>query len=172
MSPRPEVLATPTNDVGAILGKLHNVNIAGEFNNFSAALSIAHLALKHRPNRNQKTRIMAFIGSPLLETEDQLKSLGKKLKKNNVAVDVISFGDSELNQPKLEAFLQSVQKGDTCHLISIPPTINILADALMQSEVSSLVPEQMQQYAEFGFNPEHDPELAMVLRISAEEAKA
>lgn len=37
--------------------------------------------------------MVCFIGSTIIEDIETLKALGKKLKKNNIAVDVISFGD-------------------------------------------------------------------------------
>lgn len=41
------------------------------------------------------------MGSPIAESEKELTALGKKLKKNSVAVDVVAFG-VEANIPKLE----------------------------------------------------------------------
>ena len=41
--------------------------------------------------------------------------LAKKLKKNNVAVDVVCFGDEEgrdMNEPVLKAFVDNVISGD------------------------------------------------------------
>lgn len=38
--------------------------------------------------------------------------LGKKLKKNNVSIDVISFGEGEENDTSLRAFVDSVSSGD------------------------------------------------------------
>lgn len=50
------------------------------------------LALKHRQNKTQRQRIIILIGSPLENIEEKsLIKLGKKLKKNNVAVDVVTF---------------------------------------------------------------------------------
>lgn len=54
------------------------------------------LALKHRQNKTQRQRIIILLGSPLSLTTDEkaLIRLGKKLKKNNVAVDVVYFAGS------------------------------------------------------------------------------
>jgi 26S proteasome regulatory subunit N10 len=38
--------------------------------------------------------------------------LGKKLKKNNVSVDVINFGEDSMNTTKLEAFIEAVNSND------------------------------------------------------------
>ncbi|CAD6899689.1 unnamed protein product [Tilletia caries] len=98
----PEVLVTLTQDVGKILTALHSSKIAGT-SNLGTVINIAQLALKHRQNKNQRQRIIAFVGSPLENESDlDLIKLGKKLKKNNVAVDIINFGEDETNEDKLE----------------------------------------------------------------------
>lgn len=80
---------------------------------------MAQLALKHRQNKNQRQRIIAFVGSPLSDGGDggkggALTKLAKKLKKNNVAVDIVSFGEDEMeeNEGALRAFVEGVQSGD------------------------------------------------------------
>ena len=61
------------------------------------ATAIAQLALKHRQNMTLRQCIVVFVGSPLEDVspdaERVLVRLAKKLKKNNVALDVIAFGD-------------------------------------------------------------------------------
>lgn len=69
------------------------------------------MALKHRQNKNQQQRIIIFVGSPVKSNTDELVRLAKKLKKNNVAVDIINFGEAE-NTEKLEAFINAVKTKD------------------------------------------------------------
>jgi len=82
------------------------------------ALSVAQLALKHRQNKNLRQRIILFIGSPLEGSgadEKAMVKLAKKLKKNNIAVDVVSFGDDEgrdANEGVLKAFVENVNSSD------------------------------------------------------------
>lgn len=45
-----------------------SLDIEGEAN-FAAAVQIAQLALKHRQNKNQRQRIVIFVGSPLAESQ-------------------------------------------------------------------------------------------------------
>jgi 26S proteasome regulatory subunit N10 len=61
------------------------------------------LALKHRQNKSQRQRVVIFSGSPIAEDEASLVKLGKKLKKNNVAVDVVAFANVDVNEAKLQA---------------------------------------------------------------------
>ena len=68
--------------------------------------------MKHRSNKNQKQRIIIFVASPLKEETQNLIKLGKRLKKNNISVDVVSFGD-ENNSELLNVFVENVNNGDS-----------------------------------------------------------
>lgn len=59
-----EVLSTITREERKLFVKLHEVKIKGSAQ-IVVAIKIAHLALRHRQNRNQKMRIIMFIGSPI-----------------------------------------------------------------------------------------------------------
>ena len=76
----------------------HGAKLGGE-TNLSAGLQVAGLALKHRQNKNQRQRIVVFVGSPVKEEEAALVKLGKKLKKNSVAVDIVNFGEDRPPRP-------------------------------------------------------------------------
>ena len=158
---------------------------------FASVVQIAQLALKHRQNKNQRQRIVAFIGSPLAEEEKVLVKAAKKLKKNNVAVDIVSFGDEgiEANGAKLEAFFSAVNSNDTSHLVTVPPGTGILSDVLLSTPVFTGEDGGMAGAGgamasgsagagaggndfEFGVDPNLDPELALALRVSMEEERA
>lgn len=51
-------------------------------------------------------------------SEQDLVKLGKKLKKNNVAVDIINFGEDAENEDKLSKFIEAVNSGDNRYAIS------------------------------------------------------
>ncbi|CAO3615553.1 unnamed protein product [Cunninghamella blakesleeana] len=173
----PEVLVTLTSDIGKILSALHGVKPNGN-SDFLTSVQIAQLALKHRQNRNQRQRIIVFVGSPVETEERALIKLAKKLKKNNVAIDIINFGEDSTNQPKLEAFIENVNNSDNSHLVSIPPGPHILSDSLMSTPIISGEDGAPGNFSsgggdfEFGIDPNLDPELALALRISLEEEKA
>lgn len=63
--------------------------------NVPSGVQIAQLALKHRQNKNQRQRIVLFAGSPVDADKESLVRIGKKLKKNNVAVDIVNFGEED-----------------------------------------------------------------------------
>ncbi|KAA8497656.1 26S proteasome non-ATPase regulatory subunit 4-like [Porphyridium purpureum] len=178
------ILETSTQDLGRILQSMHEVKMEGSMN-LIMALQKAQLALKHRENQYQRPRIVAFVGSPIDASEEALVTLAKKLKKNGVAVDIVSFGELEQNASKLEAFIAAVNSGDNSHLVSIPPGSYIMSDILITSPIivdgavdggaggsSDAGGAAARADFPFGVDPAADPELAMALRISMEEEQA
>ena len=66
-----------------------------------------------------------------------LEKVGKKLKKNNVSVDVVAFGDcAEGNREKLEAFVAAVNKDSNSNYVEAPMGSN-LCDFLLSSPIVS-----------------------------------
>lgn len=103
----PSLLVTPTNDLGRLMHALSKVLVSNTAQ-LSTAISIAQLALKHRENKNQRQRIVLFVGSPLGESAESLVKLGKRLRKNNVFVDVVTFGDEGRdNDEKLRGLVEA-----------------------------------------------------------------
>ena len=94
---RPKVLSTLTTEHGQFLRNLHQMQLSNKTNLLSA-LSIGQLLLKHRSNKNQKQRLILFVGHAIDESKDLLVKLAKKLKKNSISVDVVSFGECVANQ--------------------------------------------------------------------------
>ncbi|XP_076630967.1 regulatory particle non-ATPase 10 [Colletes latitarsis] len=171
-----EVLATLTSDVGRILSKLHQVQPNGNLS-LITGIRIAHLALKHRQGKNHKMRIVAFIGSPINVDEEELVKLAKRLKKEKVCVDVVSFGEDSVNNEVLTTFINTLngKDGTGCFMITIPPGPH-LSDALIASPIiqgdDGMGGTGVGRAAfEFGVDPNEDPELALALRVSMEEQR-
>ncbi|KAH9545843.1 hypothetical protein CY35_12G068600 [Sphagnum magellanicum] len=189
----PRVLITPTNDLGKILQALHGLEVGGQMN-LTSGVQVAQLALKHRQNKHQRQRIILFAGSPVLAEKKLLEVIGKKLKKNNVALDIVSFGeeDSGENGEKLEALLGAVNSNDNSHIVHIPWGERPLSDILISSSIFTGDGEGSGFAAaaaagaaaaaaaaaggaggfDFGVDPNLDPELALALRVSMEEERA
>jgi 26S proteasome regulatory subunit N10 len=189
-------LVSPTEEQGKILASFGSVKIGGK-SDLTTSVQIAQLALKHRKNKNGSQRIVVFIGGPVVETKEKLVQIGKQLKKNNVAVDVISVGEIDENREKLEEFVNTVNNSDNSHLITVPSGVSP-ANAVLSSPIMHMgafaasaagldgaggggggAPtgqfggggdSNFDMYG--GIDPEQDPELAMVMRISQEEARA
>lgn len=171
-----EVLATLTSDVGRILSKLHLVNPNGDIN-LLTGLRIAHLVLKHRQGKNHKMRIVVFVGSPVNHDEAELVKLAKKLKKEKVNVDIVSFGDHQKNNDVFTSFINVLngKDGTGSHLVCVPRG-SVLSEALISSPI--IQGEDGTGGAglggagfEFGVDPNEDPELALALRVSMEEQR-
>jgi len=178
----PEVLVSLTTDLGKVLSSLHSMKITGGLN-FSSGIQVSQLALKHRQNKNQHQRIVVFIGSPINNTTEELVRLGKRLKKNNIAVDVVNFGEETSNTEKLEALIAAVNNSDNSHLITIPPGPHILSDILVTSPIITGDGGGMPTTSgggagsstgdfNYGVDPNMDPELALALKVSMEEERA
>jgi 26S proteasome regulatory subunit N10 len=173
-----EVLTTLTTDVNKLMSKLLAIQPQGEVKLMSG-LRVAHLALKHRQGKNHKMRIVVFVGSPLdtLDAGD-LTRLAKRLKKEKVNVDVVSFGEERGNENILKTFIDTLngKEGTGSHLVIVPPGPNI-TDALVQSPVMQTedgapIPRIGGGGFDFGIDPNDDPELALALRVSMEEQRA
>jgi 26S proteasome regulatory subunit N10 len=193
-----ELLVSPTDDVGKLLGALNHVPIQGKVltsddasaTDIPASVQVASLALKHRRNKNGQQRIVIFVGSPLTHVDKKaLIKAGKGLKKNNVAIDVVAMGELEENEEKLKELVNAANGSggeQTCHLVTIPEG-SLPSDILIGTPVVHGGDVPMggggvgspagagggNDFAEYGgVDPNLDPELAMVLRISMEEERA
>merc|ERR1719162_2188607 len=129
-------MITPTLDLGKMIAELPNVKIGGVAD-LLRGIQTAQLALKHRQNKNQKQRIVAFVGSPIAATEKEMETLGKNLKKNNVSLDLVSFGEVEENTAKLEKLLNAVNSNDSSHILEVPVGPKMLSDVLLTSTIIS-----------------------------------
>ena len=201
----PEMLVTLTTDFGKLLDGMHRTKIRGHAH-LSTAIQIAgvrflsflhgglgyakpvdlQLALKHRQNKSQRQRIIVFSCSPIHEDQKDLVQLAKKMKKMNVSIDFIAFGDLEPETiKKLEAFNENVKGGNGSHLEIIQPGPSLLSDHIISTPIlagEGVAPRGGNTGAEgggdtgggfdFGVDPSADPELALALRMSMEEEKA
>eukprot|EP01096_Ripella_sp_DP13-Kostka_P014158 TRINITY_DN630_c0_g2_i1.p2 TRINITY_DN630_c0_g2~~TRINITY_DN630_c0_g2_i1.p2 ORF type:complete len:381 (-),score=212.46 TRINITY_DN630_c0_g2_i1:226-1368(-) len=176
----PELLVALGQDPMKIFHALPKVKIEAD-SHLLDSLKVAQLCLRHRNNKRQRQRIISFVGSPISADKKDLATLGRQLKKNNIALDIISFGEVFENQDKLEALYQAVNNNDNSHLIEVPYGEVIIADWLMgysflfgsdfgegsSSSGSSANPDE----ARMSMMEQQDPELAFAIRMSLEEAK-
>ncbi|TFK35036.1 hypothetical protein BDQ12DRAFT_688682 [Crucibulum laeve] len=193
----PEVLVTHSKDLGQILKALHvaSSKIGGEID-IPTAIAVAQLALKHRENKNLRQRIIVFVASPLqgaAADDKAMVKLAKKLKKNNVAIDFVCYGDGieEDDGPSvIKTFVEAANSSDNSHYVTVPPGNLLLSDVLISSPIlsadrSASIPDELvpgnagaasgsgvANDFEFGVDPSLDPELAMALRMSMQEAQA
>ncbi|VDM74133.1 unnamed protein product, partial [Strongylus vulgaris] len=146
-----------------------------------SAIKIAHLALKHRQNRNHKMRIVMFIGSPIEGLDSaELTKIAKKLKKEKVQCDVICFGEADSeNSQIMGQFVDTLngKEGSGSNLVVVPAgsalTEALISSAVCRGEDGGNAPVVGAGGGfEFGVDPEDDPDLALALRVSMEEERA
>jgi 26S proteasome regulatory subunit N10 len=204
------MLISPTENIGKLLASFAGISPGGPLQ-FSTSIQIAQLALKHRKNKNGGQRIIVFVGSPIAEDIKTLEKIGKLLKKNNIAVDVVVMGEHAEIQEKLTEFVKAASSNDNryhillfasevtthtlracSHLVVVPPGM-LPSDALISSPIfqqdrgddGGLAAAMAASvagsggggggdaFADYGgIDPSMDPELAMAIRISAEEARS
>ena len=187
-----ELLVSPTLDRHKSMVALNAVTMKGNIN-FIVSLQISMLALNHRMNKNGGQRIIVFVGSPLIDQPADLLKLANLMKKNNVAIDVIMMGEGESNTDILNEFVTQVSNNENSSLSVLRG-----GNENAKDEIAANVAFSLRQTGggggnaeaggafgdtggagagtdganNFGVNDNEDPELAMVLRISAEEERA
>ncbi len=130
---RVEVHVTLTNDLSRLLNAIKSIHLSGDCD-FLTSMNIATLTLKHRQNKSQKQRIILFVGSPIKHSAEEMSQLGKKLKKYNVAVDVISFGNVDENRETLKVFHDAVNNSNNSSVLEVPVGFYLM-DSLFSSSL-------------------------------------
>jgi 26S proteasome regulatory subunit N10 len=139
-------------------------------------------------NKSQRQRIIVFVGHPIEQDLSECENLGKRLKRNNVAIDVVNFAHPD-NVPKLEALVQCANNSDNSHFMDVPIGVAMITDVLITSPIlqpdavgdvpmanagaANVAESVVNRFAEYGgYNPDMDPEMAMAMKISMDEARA
>ena len=176
---RVEMISTLTNDESRLLGATSNIPLNGECD-ITSALSIAILCLKHRINKNQKQRIILFVGSPVQNKQEKFVQIGKKLKKYNVAVDIISFGNVDENREPLNVLLKEVNNSENSSILEVPIG-GFIMDALLGSPIMGMNNMDLAGQGQLGANPQGNQEpmglsqferdINLALQMSLQEAQ-
>ncbi|GMT29063.1 hypothetical protein PFISCL1PPCAC_20360, partial [Pristionchus fissidentatus] len=174
------VLSTMTQENSKLFMKLHSIEPKGQCQ-FLTAIKVAHLALKHRQNRNHRMRIVLFVGSPLTGVDSaELLKLSKKLKKEKVQMDVVCFGDPETDNASILNPIIDVlngKEGSGSNLVVVGPgsklTEAIASSPIIRGEDGAGGPPVGGMGGGFEFaDGDDDPDLALALRVSLEEQRA
>lgn len=175
-----EVRIPPTRDTTKLLTATTNLSCGGSLD-FVVAIKIAQLALKHRQNKAGEQRVVAFVSSPIVSTEKELKSLANSLRKEGISVDVVSMGEVEENEKLLKDFVEQVDKDGSSHLVTIPAGSSP-SSVLSKSPVFGGGDNGGSGGGAVGggggfgdiggIDPNEDPELAMVMQMSLMEERA
>ncbi|OEH77065.1 ubiquitin interaction motif family protein [Cyclospora cayetanensis] len=167
------VSVSPTSEFGRIHSAFHDISAKGDAD-FIRGILVAQLALKRRMNKTQRQRILLFVGSPVMASEKQLVQVGRQLKKNNIALDIVCLANVEENRAKLMAMHAAVNSNDTSRFVEYPAgSTNLLSDVIVSamllhdpeaavaSEGTADAAATAAAVNEFGVDPNVDPDLYM-----------
>lgn len=166
-------MVTLTSEQGKLLHAINSIDFVGSHSNILSAIQVAQLVLKHRQNANQKQRIVVFAGSPLKADIAAVERVNLMLRKNNISIDAVSFGNVEANEQILAGLLQTDEDADeddrVNHFVRVVPGQGSLVQAISQTTMARRGGDEGTADFEFGVDPEMDPELAMALKLSMQE---
>jgi 26S proteasome regulatory subunit N10 len=167
-------MVTLTSEQGKLLHAINSIDFVGSHSNILSAIQVAQLVLKHRQNANQKQRIVVFAGSPLKADMAAVERINLMLRKNNISIDAVSFGNVEANEQILAGLLQTDEDADeddrVNHFVRVVPGQGSLVQAISQTTMARRGGDgEGTADFEFGVDPEMDPELAMALKLSMQE---
>lgn len=151
-----QLLCSPTKERFRV-GKAAQTAKLGGKADIITGLKVAQLAFKFRPQRSVQARIILFVGSPVNDIDiTKLTKLGKQLRKNNIAVDVIAVGEHDINLEILRGFVKGVEKRDgvKSSLVDVPQG-EYIEDSIKRSDITADENEE-----------EMDPMLALALAES------
>lgn len=176
---RVDVHCSMCREIGTIMTCIQKEVVVGGSTRLVDSLKVAQLALKNRQNKNQKQRIIVFVGSPVQTPTKELVQLGKRFKKNMIAVDVINFGaenSENENAEKLEAFVAAVNRDtEKSTLLNVPPGPHILSDLVLSSAImvdTAQVGAAVGGMGAMGGDAGGvDEDLAMAIRMSMEDER-
>jgi len=135
-------------------------------------------------NKSQRQRIIIFVGHPIHEEEAELEELGKRLRRNNVAIDIINFANPG-NVSKLNALCTAANKDSNSNFMDVPMGVTNITDVLISSPIlmsdnagggdvgmGGAGGPAANPFGDFGaVDPNLDPALADALRMSMEEQR-
>ncbi|KAJ1679812.1 proteasome regulatory particle base subunit rpn10 [Spiromyces aspiralis] len=141
-----------------------NMSVNGNFN-FSLSLNIARMVLKNTPISSK--RIIVFVASPITEDSSMVESLAKKMRKNNICVDIVDLSQIEENKDKIDLFHEAVNKDSTSHKLVADPN----GESLRNQVRKALFTSGGATGGGFGDfdDPTIDHELAEAIRLSLQE---
>ena len=164
---RAEVIVSPTNDMAKILQAMYDIKVQGKIDLYSS-LQIAHLALKHSSKKEQAKRIIMFVCSPINHDEAKFQAIGRNLKRNNIALDIVVFGNLD-DAEKLHDLQRAVNSGDNSHFVTVPSGLGFFCDALRSTPIFR--GPNSGGFDDVAGMSAADPELEAAIRLSLEEQK-
>lgn len=107
-------LAHNAKSITGVLRSIHNLKTSSPIDIFQS-IKTAMLALQHRPDKNQRLRIVLCISSSANLTEEQkneISSLSKSIKKQKIGIDIVVIGIESPLKAFFEDFIKSCNGPD------------------------------------------------------------
>lgn len=162
-----QILVTPTNETSLLYSVFNKIQMGGD-SRFAKSLQIAHLALKHRVNKNQKERIIAFVTSEIHENEAEIIDICRKMRRNNTQIDIINISNSG-NVNILKTIIDTVNIDDQSYFLNYDKQGAESLNETVRKSPIMFNNENMNQNQGGGFDDEYDEQLQAILRMSLEE---
>uniref|UniRef100_A0A224YQ29 26s proteasome regulatory complex subunit n=1 Tax=Rhipicephalus zambeziensis TaxID=60191 RepID=A0A224YQ29_9ACAR len=116
-------------------------------------------------------RMVIFVGSPIIASAKELGNVACHLKKEQVNVDIVNFGEYGENMGKLSSFI-SILNGDgtgSSHMVTVPAG-NILSKVVAGTAI--VQGEDSRSAINFNLDfHDDDPAFLLALRVSLEEQR-
>eukprot|EP00361_Fabrea_salina_P007744 CAMPEP_0202439520 /NCGR_PEP_ID=MMETSP1345-20130828/36207_1 /ASSEMBLY_ACC=CAM_ASM_000843 /TAXON_ID=342563 /ORGANISM="Fabrea Fabrea salina" /LENGTH=538 /DNA_ID=CAMNT_0049054055 /DNA_START=831 /DNA_END=2447 /DNA_ORIENTATION=- len=97
-------------------------------------LETAKAILKKKPQKEHLQRIIAFVCSPVGTRSGKLLKLGKTLRKNKIALDLVCFGNGD-DVDKLQQLVEQTNFQENSHLVLVSRDERMLSDSLLNTPV-------------------------------------
>ena len=97
-------------------------------------LETAKAILKKKPQKEHLQRIIVFVCSPVETRSGKLSKLGKTLRKNKIALDLVCFGNRG-DADKLRELVKQTNFQENSHLILVSHEERMLSDSLLNTPV-------------------------------------
>ncbi|KAJ6247857.1 26s proteasome non-atpase regulatory subunit 4 [Anaeramoeba flamelloides] len=138
------LLVEASNDIGDIFGCISDLETVSEGCNYFAVVNFAAETLVNYCKEKTKLRIILFVAGEIKEESEEISKTATLLKKNLIQIDIISFGNDQTGQEKLDHF-QNILNDENSRFVLLDPNSNndvskqiensgILQDAIIKIE--------------------------------------
>ena len=133
------VIASPTKDRRKLSTALQRIKPGGPIQLFQG-IKCAFLALHHRNIEEIKQqRVIVFVGSKYTLSQQQVANLANAANTENVAVDIIVFGNDVENTDVLEDFVSRIMRPSNLFFIGSGKGISLSNEVILMLRYKSVL---------------------------------
>jgi 26S proteasome regulatory subunit N10 len=157
------VIASLTSDLNRIARAISLITKGGRVR-LEHGIRCAFLALHHRDQELKELRVIVFVASEHDVTPAAAEKIVATARKESVCMDIIAVGDDVNDLDVLESIVVNLRSRST--FLRAQVNSLILSDIVMGSAIGP----GLEAHRRIQVNPEDDPDLALMLRMSMEDA--